>query len=234
MKCKTGSTVSDPQHDTNPQNKPERYGPAKDPPSSQRVSHRGLSVPAFRRRCAESWQRSGCTTGPAGRFIGSRQHLELWPVLVVGRPRVATSPDQLGCPPEHRQRRGHLSPRPEELTVERIGELLPALDARLGGMVVPVELLVVGGAAVAMQWNPRRSTYDVDVVNVGIPQMLWDAVAAVAEAGGLGVHWLNDAAKVAVPTGTVPGSPSLLYQGSNLAVYGASVHMVMAMKLRSG
>ena len=85
-----------------------------------------------------------------------------------------------------------------------------------------------------MQWNPRRSTYDVDVVNVGIPQMLWDAVAAVAEAGGLGVHWLNDAVKVAVPTGTVPGSPSLIYQGSNLAVSGASAHMLMVMKLRSG
>ena len=128
-----------------------------------------------------------------------------------------------------------LSPDPKkELTVERIGELFPALNARLGGLAVPVEILVVGGAAVAMQWNPRRATYDVDMVNAGIPQMFWDAVAAVAEAEGLGVHWLNNAAKVAVPTGPVPGSPSLLYQGSNLAVYGASAHMLMAMKLRSG
>ncbi len=128
-----------------------------------------------------------------------------------------------------------LSPDPKkELTVERLGELFPALNARLGGLAVPVEILVVGGAAVAMQWNPRRATYDVDVVNAGIPQMFWDAVAAVAEAEGLGVHWLNNAAKVAVPTGPVPGSPSLLYQGSNLAVYGASAHMLMAMKLRSG
>lgn len=128
-----------------------------------------------------------------------------------------------------------LSPDPERLlTVERIGELFPALDARLGGLAVPVEILVVGGAAVAMQWNPGRSTYDVDVVDAGIPQMFWDAVAAVAEAEGLGVHWLNDAAKVAVPTGTVPGSPSLLYHGSNLRVYGAGAHMLMAMKLRSG
>ena len=128
-----------------------------------------------------------------------------------------------------------LSPDPDRLlTVERLGELLPTLDIRLGGLAAPVDVLVVGGAAIAMQWNPRRPTYDVDVVDTVLPQAFWDAVADVAEAEGLGAHWLNNAAKVAVPTGTVPGSPSLLYEGSNLRVHGASAHLVLVMKLRAG
>ena len=64
----TGSTVSDPQHDTNPQNKPELHSPAKDPPNSLRVSHRGLGVPAFRRRLCGELAAVGLhdRTGPAG------------------------------------------------------------------------------------------------------------------------------------------------------------------------
>ncbi len=65
-----------------------------------------------------------------------------------------------------------LTPDPEkELTARRIGGLLSQVDDGLGGLrlAAPVEIVVVGGAAVAMQWNPRRVTYDVDVVSEGIP-----------------------------------------------------------------
>ena len=130
-----------------------------------------------------------------------------------------------------------LTPDPEkELTARRIGGLLSQVDDGLGGLrlAAPVEIVVVGGAAVAMQWNPRRVTYDVDVVSEGIPAGFWGVVAAVAEAEKLDDDWLNAAARVKAPTGPTPGEPTELYRGSHLRVYGASPHFVLAMKLLSG
>ena len=49
--------------------------------------------------------------------------------------------------------------------------LLQAVNEGLRGVGLraPVEIVVVGEAAVAMQWNPSRTTQDVDVVSEGIP-----------------------------------------------------------------
>ena len=122
------------------------------------------------------------------------------------------------------------------LTAERIAELLEAVDTRLGGVGLrsPVEIVIVGGAAVAMQWNRRRTTYDVDVVSEDIPVELWGVVADVGERVGLDSNWLNAAARVKAPTGSTPGEPTEIYRGPNLRVYGASPHFVLAMKLLSG
>lgn len=53
--------------------------------------------------------------------------------------------------------------------------LLGALDRwtvdALGEVDEPYALLVVGGAAISMQWNPRRLTHDVDVVSEGLPPL---------------------------------------------------------------
>lgn len=46
--------------------------------------------------------------------------------------------------------------------------------------------------------------------------------------------WLNAAARIKAPTGPTPGEPSEVYRGSNLRVYGASAHYVLAMKLVAG
>lgn len=91
----------------------------------------------------------------------------------------------------------------------------------------------MGGAAVALQWN-RRTTYDIDVVAEGIPAVFWDVVAAVGQDEGLDEGWMNAAARVKAPTGPTPGEPSAVYLGSNLRVYGASPHYVLAMKLLTG
>ena len=121
------------------------------------------------------------------------------------------------------------------LHAERIGGLFQALDAGLRGSSLrsPIEIVVVGGAAV-MQWNQRRTTYDVDVVSEGIPSVFWDVVAAVGRDEDLEDGWLNAAARVHAPTGPTPGEPSEIYVGPNLSVYGASAHYVLAMKLLSG
>lgn len=122
------------------------------------------------------------------------------------------------------------------LTAERIAELFAAVDTRLAGIRLrfPVQILIVGGAAVAMQWNHRRTTYDVDAVSEDIPVEFWKVVTAVGEQFGLASNWLNAAARVNAPTGPAPGEPSEIYHRPNLRVYGASPHFVLAMKLRAG
>ena len=129
-----------------------------------------------------------------------------------------------------------LSGDPALLHAERIGELFQAVDTGLSGYGLrsPVEIVIVGGAAVALQWNRRRTTYDVDVVAEGIPPVFWDVVAAVGRDEDLGAGWLNAAARIKAPTGPTPGEPSEIYLGSNLRVYGASAHYVLAMKLIAG
>ena len=122
------------------------------------------------------------------------------------------------------------------LDAERIEGLFQAVDKGLSGssLRTPVQIVVVGGAAVALQWNRRRTTYDIDVVAEGIPAVFWDVVESVGQDEGLDEGWLNAAARIKAPTGPTPGEFSLVYLGSNLRVYGASPHYVLAMKLLSG
>ena len=129
-----------------------------------------------------------------------------------------------------------LTDSPDVLHAERIAELFQAVDAALrgAGLRAPIEIVVVGGAAVALQWNRRRTTYDVDVVSEGIPAVFWDVTATVGRAEGLTADWLNAAARVKAPSGPTPGEPTEVYVGSNLRVYGASPHYVLAMKLLTG
>lgn len=124
-----------------------------------------------------------------------------------------------------------------QLDAERIERLFQAVDTGLNGSGLrsPVEIMVVGGAAVALQWDrAARTTYDIDVVSEGIPSVFWDVVEAVGQDEGLDEGWLNAAARVKSPTGPTPGEPSAVYVGSNLRVYGASPHYVLAMKLLTG
>ena len=122
------------------------------------------------------------------------------------------------------------------LDAKRIGDLFQAVDAGLHGTGLrsPVEIVVVGGAAIALQWNQARTTYDVDVVSEGIPSAFWRVVEVVGRDEGLEDGWLNAAARVKAPPGPTPGEPRSVYLGSNLRVYGASPHYVLAMKLLSG
>lgn len=56
------------------------------------------------------------------------------------------------------------------------------------------DLYVVGGAAIALAYNARRVTRDVDAV-FEPKQRIYAAAAAVAEERGLDAGWLNDAVK---------------------------------------
>ena len=122
----------------------------------------------------------------------------------------------------------------EHLTPSQIAGLFAALDSKLAPRPIPIDLLVVGGAAICFQWNPDRLTRDVDVVDP-LPDDVVAAVAAVAaETEGLSAHWLNDGAMVTRPPGEVPGTPAVVYSGSVLTVAAASAEYVLAMKVIAG
>ncbi len=127
----------------------------------------------------------------------------------------------------------------EGLTPAQIYGLMGALDlwliSEMGELAEPCDLLVVGGAAVSLQWNPARLTNDIDVISDMLPGGLWEGAAAVAGAQeGVRLDWLNDAAKIGALSHEVDARPTLLYEGRTLRVYGAGARYVLAMKLVAG
>jgi hypothetical protein len=73
-------------------------------------------------------------------------------------------------------------------------DALTALGARLNERGVTGEMYVVGGAAIALAFDERRSTRDIDAVFE--PKMtVYEAAAEVAEELELPLGWLNDAVK---------------------------------------
>jgi hypothetical protein len=110
-------------------------------------------------------------------------------------------------------------------------ELLNAfelLDDELGSMGVEADLFVVGGAAMAVAYDARRATADVDAVFVPSKEVRIAALR-VAEKLGLEENWLNDGAK-----GFIPGEDAErveVYEGTNLHVAAASPRFLLAMKL---
>ena len=127
-----------------------------------------------------------------------------------------------------------LNPK-EGMSPVAIRDLFSALDDAPSSTAEPVSVLIVGGAAISLQWNAARVTNDVDVISDHLPAEVRQAAARVAvDHEGVGPNWLNDAAIVARPTGPVPEEPTLIYQGRNLLVSGAGPRYVLAMKLFSG
>jgi Nucleotidyltransferase of unknown function (DUF6036) len=105
---------------------------------------------------------------------------------------------------------------------------LRALDEELGHTGVRGEIFVVGGAAMALAYDIRRSTVDVDAVFAPSAEVR-DAAARVAERLGFEPDWLNDAAKAFMP-GDDPARIAV-YEGTNLSVAAASPRFMLTMKL---
>lgn len=110
--------------------------------------------------------------------------------------------------------------------------LFADLDAELRTIdkMPVIELAVVGGAAMALQWN-LRSTRDVDFVSEGVPQDLRDAAGRVAERHDLPADWLNDGAKGFTPDLAYDGT--VVYRGETLTVSVPAGRYLLAMKLFS-
>jgi Nucleotidyltransferase of unknown function (DUF6036) len=73
-------------------------------------------------------------------------------------------------------------------------DALTALAAELERQGVSGEMYVVGGAAIALAFDERRATRDVDAV-FEPKAVVYEAAEAVAQQRGLPPGWLNDAVK---------------------------------------
>lgn len=77
---------------------------------------------------------------------------------------------------------------------EEIIAALTELAAELRRRGTSADMYVVGGAAIALAFDERRSTRDIDAV-FEPKAIVYEAAAAVAEQRGLPGGWLNDAVK---------------------------------------
>lgn len=72
--------------------------------------------------------------------------------------------------------------------------IIEALAEELTKRGVSAEMYVVGGAAIALAFDARRSTRDIDAV-FEPKQVVYEAAAVVSKRRGLPPGWLNDAVK---------------------------------------
>lgn len=85
-----------------------------------------------------------------------------------------------------------------DFTRQRIRELLTELGRDLDERGLRAELFVVGGAAMALAYNTRRATRDIDAVFE--PKIeINEAAERLALRMGLPAGWLNDAVKGFLP-----------------------------------
>lgn len=109
-----------------------------------------------------------------------------------------------------------------------IVEALTALGAELAAGGQAGELYVVGGAAIALAYDERRSTRDVDAV-FEPKAAVYDAAERIAEQLGLAPGWLNDAVKGFLG-GPDDGAVEVL-DVPGLRVAAASPRMLLALKV---
>ena len=109
-----------------------------------------------------------------------------------------------------------------------IVELLRKLAERLDARGLEGEMYVVGGAAIALAFDERRSTRDVDAV-FEPKRAIYDAAAEIAAELDLPEGWLNDAVKGFL-SGSDPGATPVL-ELPGLRVATASPRILLAMKV---
>jgi hypothetical protein len=105
---------------------------------------------------------------------------------------------------------------------------LEELDQELGVLNVRGEVFIVGGAAMAIAYDTRRATADVDAVFAPSSEVL-TAASRVAEKLHLEPDWLNDGAKAFMPG--EDDNRIGVYEGQHLSVAAASPQYLLAMKL---
>ncbi len=109
-----------------------------------------------------------------------------------------------------------------------ITDALTALAAELERRGVSAEMYVVGGAAIALAFDERRSTRDIDAV-FEPKQVVYEAAAVVGEERELPAGWLNDAVKGFLAGDDPAASPVLDLPG--LRCLAASPQTLLALKV---
>jgi hypothetical protein len=105
---------------------------------------------------------------------------------------------------------------------------LTALAAELDRRGVSAEMYVVGGAAIALAFDERRATRDIDAI-FEPKSAVYEASAVVAERLGLPGGWLNDAVKGSLEGDDPAAAPVLDLPG--LRCLAASPETLLALKV---
>jgi hypothetical protein len=111
------------------------------------------------------------------------------------------------------------------------GQIIAALTSlaeELDSQGVSAQMYVVGGAAIALAFDERRSTRDIDAV-FEPKAVVYEAAGRVAECSGLAPDWLNDAVKGFLAGDDDESAPILELPG--LSVLTASPRTLLAMKV---
>lgn len=111
---------------------------------------------------------------------------------------------------------------------EDIAALLDDLNDELERRGATADLFLVGGAVIAVAYDARRATRDLDAV-FRPTAVVRDAARAVAARHHLAEDWLNDAVKGFLPGRDVDARR--YYSGTALNVDVASARFLLAMKL---
>jgi hypothetical protein len=111
---------------------------------------------------------------------------------------------------------------------EQIVAALRALGARLHERGIDGEIYVVGGAAIAIAFDARRATRDIDAV-FEPKQQIYAAADAVGDELGLPPGWLNDGVKGFIAGPDPQASTALEVPGLRVLV--ASPRILLAMKV---
>lgn len=116
----------------------------------------------------------------------------------------------------------------EIFDADRISELLTELGERTDARGLSAHLFLVGGAAMALAFNTRRVTRDLDGLFEPKSEIYAEAAAMAAE-HGLPADWLNDGVKGLLPDRVGP-EVGLHFESPGLTVEVASAEYLFAMK----
>jgi hypothetical protein len=118
---------------------------------------------------------------------------------------------------------------PVALTPEQLSALLDELARRLHDRGVAGELLLVGGAAMALRHGARRLTRDVDG-RYEPAGLVAEVAREIARDRGLRDDWLNSSATAFLPP-LDPGDRELLAERPGLRIEVVSARVLLAMKM---
>ncbi len=111
---------------------------------------------------------------------------------------------------------------------KEIIDALTSLAAELDSRGAVAEMYVVGGAAIALAFDERRATRDIDAV-FEPKNVVYEAAAVVAGQLGLPGGWLNDAVKGFLESDDPAAAPVLDLPG--LRVLAASPETLLSLKV---
>ena len=117
-----------------------------------------------------------------------------------------------------------------ELTKDRILSLFNILNEKLRSDGARGELTLYGGTVMALVFDSRSSTKDIDVT-MEPRDTLKEYVSVIAKEENLSYDWLNEAVRCYLPRNSEDRSVYL--ELSNLLIYAASPKYMLALKLRA-